>query len=155
MQLPTPYPSLHPVSVLRPEQVVARLELPVFATAIRAGFPSPAEDYIEHRLDLNDLVKHKEATYYAWVEGDSMQDFGIHDGDLLMIDKSVQAEIGDIVIAEVDGFFTVKKLGHGVLLAGNSSYRPIPINPDTGVLIWGVVVRVIHDMRQRKQRRKL
>lgn len=129
--------------------------MPVFSTAIRAGFPSPAEDYIEHRLDLNDLVQHKEATFFAWVEGDSMQDFGIKDGDLLMIDKSLQAEIGDIVVAEVDGFFTVKKVGSGVLLAGNPAYQPIPINPETGVLIWGVVVRVIHDMRQRKQRRKI
>jgi DNA polymerase V len=144
-----------PLTLLRPEQVSSRLAMPVFSTAIRAGFPSPAEDYIEHRLDLNDLVQHKEATFFAWVEGDSMQDFGIRDGDLLMIDKSLQAEIGDIVVAEVDGFFTVKKVGQGVLLAGTPAFKPIAINPETGVLIWGVVIRVIHDLRQRKQRRKI
>ncbi len=138
-----------------PTEVAERIELPVFATAIRAGFPSPADDYVEHRLDLNDLVLHKEATYYAWVEGDSMKDLNIHDGDLLMIDKSVQADIGDIVVAEVEGFFTVKKVGHGVLLAGNPAFPAIVINPDTGMQIWGVVVRVIHDLRQRKTRRKV
>ena len=143
------------ISLLSHHQAIERLRLPVFATAVRAGFPSPAEDFIERRLDLNDLVQHKEATFFAWVEGESMQDFGIHHGDLLMIDKSLQAEIGDIVVAETDGLFTVKKLGRGVLLAGNPSFAPIPIDPDTGVLVWGVVVRVIHDMRQRKTRRKI
>lgn len=138
-----------------PAEVAERIELPVFATAIRAGFPSPADDYVEHRLDLNDLVLHKEATYYAWVEGDSMIDFGIHDGDLLMIDKSVQPQPGDIVVAEVDGFFTVKKVGDGVLLAGNAAYRAIAIDPDVGISVWGVVVRVIHDLRQRPGRRTL
>ena len=143
------------LTILRHNDVSLRLPLPVFSSSVRAGFPSPAEDYIEHRLDLNDLVVHKEATFYAWVEGDSMNDFNIHDGDLLMIDKALEPEIGDIVIAEVDGFFTVKKVGPGVLLSGNRTFPPIQINPETGVLVWGVVVRVIHDLRQRKARRKL
>ena len=138
-----------------PSELPERIALPVFSTAVRAGFPSPADDHVEHRLDLNDLVLHKEATFYAWVKGDSMQDFNIHDGDLLMIDKSLQAETGDIVVAEVDGSFTVKKVGRGVLLAGNPAFAPIAINPDTGVQIWGVVVRVIHDLRQRRRRRKV
>ncbi|MFZ4538822.1 LexA family protein [Propionivibrio sp.] len=136
-----------------PAEVAERIALPVFSTAVRAGFPSPADDYVEHRLDLNDLVLHKEATFYAWVKGDSMQDFNIHDGDLLMIDKSLGATVGDIVVAEVEGSFTVKKVGRGVLLAGNPAFPPIAINPETGVQIWGVVVRVIHDLRQRKTRR--
>jgi DNA polymerase V len=140
---------------VQPCELPGRIALPVFSTAVRAGFPSPADDYVEHRLDLNDLVLHKEATFYAWVKGDSMQDFNINDGDLLMIDKSLQAEAGDIVVAEVDGAFTVKKVGQGVLLAGNPAFAPIVINPDTGVQIWGVVVRVIHDLRQRKRRRKV
>ena len=144
-----------PLRFVLPADVEERIALPVFSTAVRAGFPSPADDYVEHRLDLNDLVLHKEATFYAWVKGDSMQDFNIHDGDLLMIDKSVEAETGDIVVAEVDGSFTVKKVGNGVLLAGNPAFAPIAINPDTGVQIWGVVVRVIHDLRQRKRRRKV
>jgi DNA polymerase V len=142
-----------------PTYPAGRVELPLFATGVRAGFPSPADDYIEHRLDLNDLVQHKEATYYAWVEGDSMVDLNIHDGDLMMIDKAVEPEMGDIVVAEVDGQFTVKRLGErgGVpcLLPGNPSYPVIVINPDIGITIWGVVVRLIHDMRQRRPRRKL
>ncbi len=142
-----------------PATPTERVELPLFATGIRAGFPSPADDYIEHRLDLNDLVLHKEATYYAWVEGDSMVDLNIRDGDLMMIDKAVEPELGDIVVAEVDGQFTVKRLGeHGgapCLLPGNPSYPIIAINPDIGITIWGVVVRIIHDMRQRRPRRKL
>ena len=144
-----------PLRFVLPADVEERIALPVFSTAVRAGFPSPADDYVEHRLDLNDLVLHKEATFYAWVKGDSMQDFNIHDGDLLMIDKSVEAETGDVVVAEVEGSFTVKKVGKGVLLAGNPAFPPIAINPDTGVQIWGVVVRVIHDLRQRKRRRKV
>lgn len=143
------------LSFVLPAEAAERIELPVFATAIRAGFPSPADDYVEHRLDLNDLVLRKESTYYAWVEGDSMIDFGIHDGDLLMIDKSVQPQSGDIVVAEVDGFFTVKKVGNGVLLAGNPAYQALAINPEVGITVWGVVVRVIHDFRQRPGRRNL
>lgn len=143
----------------QPSQIVARFELPVFATSVRAGFPSPAEDYIERRLDLNDLVLHKEATYYAWVAGDSMIDLNIHDGDLLMIDKAVEPEMGDIVVAEVDGHFTVKRLGEHdgapSLLPGNPAYPVIRINPEVGVTIWGVVVRVIHDTRTRRRRRKM
>jgi DNA polymerase V len=143
------------LTLIRADELALPSSLPLFSTSVRAGFPSPADDFMERRLDLNDLVQHKEATFYAWCEGDSMKDFAIQDGDLLMIDKSLQAEVGDIVIAEVDGFFTVKKVGQGVLLAGNTAFPPIAINPETGVLIWGVVVRVIHDVRQRKQRRKI
>lgn len=142
-----------------PVEVADRVELSVFASGVRAGFPSPAEDYVEHRLDLNDLVLHKEATYYAWVEGDSMVDLNIHDGDLMMIDKAVEPEMGDIVVAEVDSQFTVKRLGEhdGVpcLLPGNPSYPVIAINPDIGITLWGVVVRLIRDTRQRQPRRKL
>ena len=142
-----------------PAQVSERWDLQVFSTTVRAGFPSPADDYVEHRLDLNDLVQHKEATYYAWVEGDSMIDLNIHDGDLLMVDKAVFAETGDIVVAEVEGDFTVKRLGeqHGApcLLPANPDYPIITLRADVGATIWGVVVRVIHDPRPRKRRRKL
>ena len=72
-----------------PAEAAGRLELPLFATGIRAGFPSPAADFMESRLDLNDLIQHKEATFYAWCEGDSMIGLGIQDGDLLVIDKAV------------------------------------------------------------------
>ena len=140
-----------------PAEVSERFDLPVFSTAVRAGFSSPADDYVEHRLDLNDLVQHKEATYYAWVEGDSMIDLNIHDGDLLMVDKAVSAERGDIVVAEMEGHFTVKRLGEQdglpCLLPANPTYPVIKINAEFGVILWGVVVRVIHDPRQGKRRR--
>ena len=142
-----------------PAKFPARTGLPIFANAIRAGFPSPADDYVEKNLDLNDLILHKEATYFAWVEGESMQDMNIHDGDLIMIDKAVQAESGDVVVAEINGEFTVKKLklsaGKGYLVPANPSYPITEINPEIGVSIWGVVVRVVHDLRQRQPRRKL
>ena len=111
------------------EETAERFELPVFSSAVRAGFPSPADDHIESRLDLNDLVQHKEATYYAWVEGDSMIDLHILDGDLIMVDKAVSAETGDIVVAEVEGNFTVKRLGKqdGVPCL-------LPANPDLSLI---------------------
>jgi DNA polymerase V len=139
------------------EESAERFELPVFSSAVRAGFPSPADDHVEYRLDLNDLVPHKEATYYAWVEGDSMIDLHILDGDLIMVDKAVSAETGDIVVAEVEGNFTVKRLGKQdgapCLLPANPDYPVIELSADVGATIWGVVVRVIHDPRQGKRRR--
>ena len=81
-----------------------------------------------------------------------MKDFKIHDGDLLTIDKVLEPEIGNIGIAKFNGFFTVKKVGSGVLLSGNNTFPPIRINPETGMLVWGVVVRVIHDLRQRQRK---
>ena len=139
------------------DETAERFERPVFSSAVRAGFPSPADDHVEHRLDLNDLVQHKEATYYAWVEGDSMIDLHILDGDLIMVDKAVSAETGDIVVAEVEGNFTVKRLGKQdglpCLLPANPDYPVIPLSADVGATIWGVVVRVIHDPRQGKRRR--
>lgn len=141
---------------LLPAESAERVALPVFACGLRAGFPSPADDHIEGRLDLNDLVQHREATFYARVEGDSMTGLGIAHGDLLMIDKALTAELGDIVVAEVDGGFTVKRLaiqdGQGMLMPANKSFAPIPICPEQGVLIWGVVIHVIKDVRQRRRR---
>ena len=141
-----------------PAEAAGRLELPLFATGIRAGFPSPAADFMESRLDLNDLIQHKEATFYAWCEGDSMIGLGIQDGDLLVIDKAVEAEMGDIIVAEMNAEFTVKRLGTHLgkphLLPANPDFAPIPIPPD-GVSIWGVVIRVIHDPRPRVRRKRI
>lgn len=135
-----------------------RIECPLFDTAIRAGFPSPAADFTESRLDLNDLLPHKEATYFAWCEGDSMTGLGLQDGDLLVIDKAVTPEVGDIVVAAIHNEFTVKRLGvlagKPHLLAANPAYPPIPIPPE-GLQVWGVVIRVIHDPRPRARRRQL
>ncbi len=153
MQLPEPA-SLHFVQPIIGEHVY----IPLIQGGIRAGFPSPAADFLEDRLDLNDLLPHKEATYYAWCEGDSMRDLGLNDGDLLVIDKAAEPEMGDIVVAEIDAEFTVKRLGYLAgrphLIPANPNYPPIPIPPE-GVQIWGVVIRVIHNPRPRARRRQL
>lgn len=140
-------------TIYRPASMRPPLPLPLFAGSIRAGFPSPADDFSERQLDLNDLIKRPEATFYAHAQGDSMEGYGIRDGDLLVVDRAEEAQIGRIVVAEVDGQFTVKKLGRGVLLAGNPAYPPIPIHPEAGVTIWGVVTFVIHAPGDHERRR--
>lgn len=87
-----------------------KLEL-LIAPQLKAGFPSPAEDYLHESLDFNrDLIKHPEATFYAWVDGDSMEDVGICDGDIAVIDKSLEPQHGDIVVGYINQEFTVKTL---------------------------------------------
>lgn len=117
--------------------------------ACEAGFPSPAQDYVEGRLDLNDkLIQHKEATFFVRVQGHSMTDAGIRDGDLLIVDRAMRPTIGKIVVAEIEGGLAVKTLaqknGEPCLASENPDFRPIPIDPDTGVTIWGVVTYCIH-----------
>lgn len=157
-----PFPTRTPsfcLNFLTPAEVKERVSFPVFSTGIRCGFPSPAADHEETRLDLNDLIQHKEATFFAWAEGDSMIGLGIHDGDLLVIDKAVAPEMGDIVVAEVNAEFTVKRLGRidgkPYLLPANDAFHPIPIPEEQGIQVWGVVIRVIHDPRPRAKRKKL
>ena len=132
--------------------------LPVFASGVRAGFPSPADDHAEPGLDLNELVDNPAATFCAWAEGDSMIDLGILDGDLMVIDRSLTPRHDDVVVADLNGAFTVKRLIHkadqSFLMPANPDYPPIPINPDDEVRIWGVVVRVIHDLRASGRRRR-
>lgn len=117
--------------------------------ACEAGFPSPAQDYVEGRLDLNDkLIQHKEATFFVRVQGHSMTDAGIRDGDLLIVDRAMRPTIGKIVVAEIEGGLAVKTLaqknGEPCLASENPDFRPIPIDPDAGVTIWGVVTYCIH-----------
>ncbi len=125
------------------------LELPLAGTAIAAGFPSPAEEYIEIALDLNkELIKHPAATFYARVKGNSMVDAGIQDGDLLVIDKALEAKEGSIAVCYLDGEFTVKRLSvreEGVyLLPANAEFKPIKITEENDFLVWGIVAYVIH-----------
>jgi DNA polymerase V len=122
-----------------------------FAPSIRAGFPSPAEDYLSDSLDFNrDLIKHPEATFYGQVEGDSMINAGICDGDIAVIDRSIEAEHGDVVVAYIDREFTVKYLdlthkkdGWIELRPANDSFKPIRIDEDTNFRVWGVVIYTI------------
>ena len=113
-----------------------------------AGFPSPADDFIEKQLDLNEhLIHNKEATFYVKVSGDSMTNAGISDGDLLIVDKSLIAKNNSIVIAIVNNEFTVKRLklinGLATLTPENPKYQPIEFKDGQELSIWGVVTNVI------------
>lgn len=126
-----------------------RYALPVFLGRLAAGFPSPADDYIEGRLDLNrHLIKHPAATFFVRVSGDSMIDAGIHHGDLLVVDRSLDAVDGNVIVASLDGELTVKRLskrGETLrLLPANSDYQPIEILTQQTFEIFGVVTNVIH-----------
>ena len=123
--------------------------LPFFATAVQAGFPSPADDYQEGALDLNEhLIRRPAATFFLRVLGDSMTGAGIHSGDLLIVDRSLHPADGRIVIAAVDGELTVKRLsrrrGHVRLMPENPRYQPIEIGDGQYLQIWGVVLHVVH-----------
>ncbi len=129
--------------------LVSRLPLPLYAARVAAGFPSPADDYIEGKLDLNQhLIKHPAATFFVRVEGDSMIGAGIHSGDILVVDRSLKPRHGKIVIAVLNGELTVKRLEQrkGVLrlLPENNSYPIVEITDAMDFTIWGVVTNVIH-----------
>lgn len=116
---------------------------------IPAGFPSPALDYVEHRLDLNEyLNKHPNSTFIIRVKGDSMTGDGIFDEDLLIVDKSLTPSPGNIVIAELNGEFTVKRIndikGRLHLISSNEKYDPIPVQDENELNVWGVVTYTIH-----------
>jgi DNA polymerase V len=136
-----------------------KLELPLQNCSVPAGFPSPAEDYVEHKLDLNSyLVTHPAATFFVRASGNSMTGANIHDGDLLIVDRSIEAAHNDIVIAVVLGEITVKRLhylrGEIALVPENDSYQTIFINEHSDLHIWGVVTNAIHCVRP-KSRKKI
>lgn len=125
--------------------------LPFYRCSVEAGFPSPAEDEMEEMLDLNDLlVQHPTATFLLRVSGSSMINAGIHHGDILVVDRSIEPTHGKIVIAAVNGELTVKRLscqGKKIqLVAENDRYPPIDISEGTELHIWGVVTSVVHKL---------
>ena len=127
----------------------SHLALPLFLATVPAGFPSPADDYIDRKLDLNEhLVKHPAATFFVRVHGDSMTEAGITTGDILIVDRALEPQNGSIVIAAVNGELTVKRLkktaGRLLLMPANPDFAPTEITPDTQFEIWGVVTYVIH-----------
>lgn len=125
--------------------------LPLFSDLVQCGFPSPAQDYVEQRIDLNELmIRHPSATYFVRASGDSMVEGGISDGDLLIVDSSRTAEHGDIVIASVEGEFTVKQLQLRPVIRLNplnKAYAPILIGPDEVLEIFGVVTYIVKATR--------
>ena len=126
--------------------------IPLYGYSISAGFPSPADDYIEDRLDLNQLlVSNQPATFFLRVKGDSMINAGIHDGDIIVVDRSVQPVDRSIVVAVVDGELTVKRLitrsGATELHAENPKYAPIRLQEGQELTIWGVVTSSVHPVK--------
>lgn len=129
------------------------LVLPVADGGIRAGFPSPAQDYLESGIDLNrELVKNPSSTFFGRVSGDSMAGAGIEDGDLIVIDKSISASEGDIAVCFVDGEFTLKRIhienDFVWLVPENPKYRRIKVTPDQNFMVWGVVTYSIKKIRK-------
>ncbi len=123
-----------------------RLKLPLYLIKVPAGFPSPADDYMDKRLDLNEfLVKHDAATFYCRVLGDSMEGCGIFNGDMLIVDRAVEPRNGSVVVANIDGELTCKilDLTHRQLLSSNAKYPPITIGEDSDMSIEGVVIHSI------------
>ncbi|MFQ5787467.1 MAG: LexA family protein [Thermodesulfobacteriota bacterium] len=125
------------------------LRLPLFISRMPAGFPSPASDYVEQKLDLNEyLIKHPAATYFVRVEGDSMINAGIFENDVLIVDRALEARNNDVVVAVLNGELTVKRIHYkndrAFLIADNPDYNPMEITPEMDFNIWGVVTYVIH-----------
>jgi len=127
------------------------LSLPLFPFGISAGFPSPALDFVDTGIDLNrHLIRHPAATYYGRVKGDSMKGAGIDDGDLLVIDRSIEPRDGKIAVCHLDGEFTLKRIRRDktgcFLMPANERYKPIPIKDENDLSIWGVVSHVIKEV---------
>lgn len=140
-----------PLDALRADPEAPELALPLFMDKVPAGFPSPATDYVEARLDLNKLViQHVESTFFLRAKGLSMLGAGIHDGDVLVVDRSIKPSHGHVVIAIVDGDFTVKRLfkkGESVrLTAENAEFPDITFREGQELQIWGVVTNVVHKL---------
>jgi DNA polymerase V len=140
-------------SIYKQEIQTTSCLLPLFAAQVKAGFPSPADDFMEQRLDLNEhLIQHPAATFFVRVDGDSMIGAGIHPGDILIVDRSLEPLNGRIVIAVIDGTFTVKRIRIGVpghenqifLEPENPAFPSIRIEDGSDFQVWGVVTYVIH-----------
>lgn len=134
-----------------PSESPVPIRLPLYACKVPAGFPSPADDHLEAALDLNQrYIKHPAATFFVKVQGDSMINAGIHNGDTLIVDRSLPAQSGSIVVAVVNGELTVKRLlldkNGAWLMPENAQYLPMLLKEGLELHIWGVVAHVIHTL---------
>ena len=123
--------------------------IPLTSSTVNAGFPSPAQDYIECQLDISKkIIKNPSSTFLVRAKGNSMIEKGIQDGDILVVDKSLEAKNNSVVIAYIDGEFTVKrfvkKKDKVILYPANDEYEPIEITSENDFLVWGVVTYVLH-----------
>lgn len=123
-------------------------ELPFVDGGLRAGFPSPADDFLEVKIDFNtEYIKNKDATFYARVKGNSMKDAGIFDGDVLVIDRSLEPQNDKIAVCVIDGEFTVKRIRIEKdivwLIPENDEFKPIKVIPENEFIVWGIVIASI------------
>jgi len=137
------------LSLTYPNKELFHRQRALLRSAVPAGFPSPADDYVEQRLSLDEhLIQHRESTFFMRVSGDSMRGLGIFDGDLLVVDRALPVTHGCVVIAVLDGEFTVKQLLHTpdgqVLRAAHPDYPDLRVKPEQDFSIWGVVRWNVH-----------
>jgi len=135
-----------------PLETRTSIRLPLVSASVEAGFPSPADDHLERAIDLNEeLIRNPAATFLVRVKGESMRDAGIHTGDTLIVDKSVTPADRQIVVAMIDGEFTVKRFrklnGRIFLEAANDSFAPIEVGENQELTIWGAVTYIIHQAK--------
>jgi DNA polymerase V len=138
------------LEILKPDRL-REYNLPLFLESVSAGFPSPADDYMEDKLDLNDLlIKNPASTFFVRVVGDSMIDAGINSEDILVVDRSLDPKDGSVVIAVINGDLTVKRLsyinGKIYLVPENKHFKQIEITKEMSFEVWGVVRSVIHSV---------
>ena len=125
-----------------------KLSIPLADGGVSAGFPSPAQDFLDLAIDLNkELIQNPASTFYARVNGQSMEDMGIDSGDLVIIDKSLVPQNGKIAVCFLDGEFTMKKIKFDKdccwLIPANKKFKPIKVTRDNDFIIWGIVIHVI------------
>jgi DNA polymerase V len=144
-------PTLQLLGRLRAAERRLPWPLPLAGATVAAGFPSPADDYVEDRIDLNDvLIRHPSSTFFLRVSGDSMRGAGILDGDLLVVDRAVEPRAGLVVVAVIEGAFTLKHLrrhrGRWRLEAAHPDYPPLELGDSDDNRIWGVAIHAIHSL---------
>jgi DNA polymerase V len=137
------------VTLFKPAEPLSQMALPLFTSKVPAGFPSPANDYIEKDLDLNELmIQNPAATFFARAQGYSMINAGILPGDILVINRALEPLSGAIIVCVLDNEYTVKRLvhenGQWQLHAENPDYPPIELNDDSEMQVWGVVTHAVH-----------
>lgn len=148
----SPYPAVAGRYDISLPTLLAPVEqIPLYTHKVSAGFPSPADDYVEDRLDLNQLlVQNKSSTFFLRVQGDSMVNAGIQDGDMIVVDRSITPVDRSVIVAVIDGELTVKRLvlinGVAELHAENAKYAPIRFKEGQNLTIWGVVTSSVHSV---------
>ncbi|WP_436395111.1 LexA family protein [Acidithiobacillus ferriphilus] len=139
------------LTVMRPDVHAPSASMPLFISMVAAGFPSPADDYVEKALDLNEYcMPNRSGSFFLRVTGHSMTGAGIHDGDILVVDRSITPKSGNVVIAVLDGELTVKRMvrkgGMVLLMPENKDYPVITIDQEQDFLVWGTVTFVVHKL---------